>query len=237
MINKINALIGFLRKYEILIRDALSGIVNKILSKSNFLFILPAAMMLARGGRYLFVRPQLYAEDGAYWMSNAYSIGLKNITLPYASQYHTAEKLFAYASSFLPIEWQPFIYNLTAFIIFIIMCYLLLDKKSGIVRDPKQALILAFMLGLVQNIEELAFNFSNSVFYLGIIGVVLLWRNYSSRIKNSLKYVFYGITCVTLPFSLFYAPIALFRFVKNKKIDEAITLGISVLGAATKFTH
>lgn len=228
--NKISELFNYLEKR---ILSLFYNLVNKILKKPHLFFVIPAVIMLIRGGKHLFFRPQLYAEDGVIWMADAYSMGAKSITSWYqwSAQYHTAERVFAYLSAkILPLEWQPFIYSLAAYLIFVLMCYFLLDKKNHIVKSSRQALILAFMLGLIQNIEEMAFNFSNAVFYLGIIGVILICKNYNSVVKNTFKYILYGIISTTLPFSIFYMPIALFRFIKNKKLDESIMLLISFCG-------
>lgn len=55
----------------------LISLADKFYNK-NLIFLIPSLIMLIRGWQYI-LHPQLYAEDGALWLADAYNEGFKSI--------------------------------------------------------------------------------------------------------------------------------------------------------------
>jgi hypothetical protein len=185
---------------------------------NSALLLLIAAFYIFRAHTYI-LRPQLYAEDGAVWLAGAYNEGIHSVFQSYNGLSHLFDRLFGLTSVHLvPFQYEPLLYVVSALLIFMLLCYYLLSKRSEILTTNYQKLFFALSICLLGNAEEFYFSFSNSVFLFGIIGLLLLVIN-KSRHKsvNILEKTLFFILCFTNVFSWIYILILAFEFVWQRR--------------------
>ena len=195
------------------IRLALLG--KKTKPRTFFYVVVAAVLYFVRAHVYI-LKPQLYAEDGYTWISDAYNKGIKSLTLPLNGFLHLPERLFGWLYvSLVPLQFAPAVFNLTGFLIFCVMVYYLFSPRTNILSNNYQRLYVLLSLCLLANAHEFFFNFSNSIFLLGIIGALILIatrpRNKFVRISEK---ILFTLACFTLPFCWIYLPIALVERIK-----------------------
>ena len=181
------------------------------------LVTIPAILYLIRGWQYIRT-PQLYAEDGTVWLTNAYNTGWHTLFTPYNGFAHTTERLFALIITQFPLRFAPLIFNLAGYGLFILMCYYLFSTRTKIFSNNYQKIFMAFSLGLIANFGEFVFNFSNSIFLLGIIGLCIYFAKPPKNIViNILEKILFILACLTLPFAWFYLLIILIDWIWRKQ--------------------
>lgn len=106
-----------------------------------------------------------------------------------------------------------------------LLAYYLLSSRTKILSNNYERLFMVTALCLIANIYELFFNFSNSVFLMGIIGVlILLAHKPKNKVGAVGEKVFFFLSCFTLPFAWFYLPIALIERFKYKRKERFFLL-------------
>jgi hypothetical protein len=192
--------------------------------------LIPSVLYVIRAWQYI-ATPQLFAEDGAVWLAGAYNHGLQSLFTPYNQFAHTAERLFALIVIHFPLILAPLLFNLGGFALFVLMCYYLFSRRSAVLTTNYQKLFIACSLGLIANFTEFFFNFSNSIFLLGVIGLCIYLakpsRYAAVRVLEKIGFI---IACLTLPFAWFYLLIILFDYVWIKK-KKLFYLAVAAIGS------
>jgi hypothetical protein len=198
--------------------------------KPLFYVLVSSLIYFVRAHTYI-LHPQLYAEDGFEWIATAYNKGFSSVFSPLNGFFHFPERLFGWLYvSILPLRFAPFIFNLTGMLIFSIMTYYIFTTRTKILSNTYQRIFMLLCLGLLANAHEFFFNFSNSIFFLGIIGVLILTAKPSKNKKiDGLEKFIFALSCFTLPFSWFYLPIVLIDRYKFKA-KNLYYLSFSILG-------
>ena len=202
---------------------------------NSALILLIAAFYVFRAHTYI-LRPQLYAEDGAVWLAGAYNKGIGTVFQSYNGLSHLFERLFGLAAVHLaPFQYEPFLFVFSALLIFLLLCHYLLSKRSEILTTNYQKLFFVLSLCLLGNAEEFYFSFSNSVFLLGIIGLLLLVINKSRhKTVNVLEKILFFILCFTIVFSWIYIIILAFEFIWQRR-KRYYYLAFALVGSVTQF--
>lgn len=195
---------------------------------------LPALCYIVRAFRYI-KTPQLYAEDGAIWLADGFNKGATSLTIPLNGFFHLPERLFGFVVAILPLQLAPFIFCITALLIFCVMLYYLFSPRTKIVTTAYQRIFLVLCLCLLANVDEFFFNFSNSIFLLGIIGVLIITaKPMKSKIITVLEKTVFLLSCFTLPFSWIYLPVVIHeKYIAKKKLSPIFLYG-SLIGALTQ---
>lgn len=181
------------------------------------LVVLAAVAYLYRAKEYLFV-PQLFAEDGVLWLAEGHNKDFLAIFAPVNGFMHVPERLFGFAAARLPLQWAPLIFVVTAWGLFILVTYYLLSARTKILRNNFERIFMVGCLALIANVREIFFNYSNSVFLMGIVGVlILIAQTPKNRVAMVAERTFFLLSCFTLPFAWFYLPIALVERFKYKR--------------------
>ena len=176
-----------------------------------------ALVYLLRAHPYLF-KPQLFAEDGVIWLAEGHNKSVWTLLRPVNGFFHFPERLFGYVVARLPLQLAPLIFVVSAWLLFILMTYYLLSSRTKIFTNNYERIFMVTALCLIANINELFFNFSNSVFLMGIIGtLILLAQKPKNRLIAVAEKVFFVLSCFTLPFAWFYLPLALVERFKYKR--------------------
>lgn len=194
-------------------------LAEKSLSSRWVIFFLAVALAVyfIRGHEYI-LQSQLYAEDGTIWLAQGYNLGFESLTLPYNAFFHTWERVIGLLIAQMPLQAAPLLFNLTAWGIFGLLAYYLFSPRTNILTNNYQRIFVLICIGLVANVDELFFNFSNSVFLLGIIGALILIADEpKSMIGKVIERIIYFLSCFTLVFVWFYLPIVLIEKFKYKR--------------------
>lgn len=197
-------------------------------------YVLLAVLVYTFRAREYIIRPQLFAEDGAVWLADGFNKGLSSVVTPLNGFYHVPERLFGYVVSHLPLQFAPIIFNFSALVIFGVLIYYLFTSRANILSGFYERVFMIFCIFLIGNIDELFFNFSNSIFLLGVIGLLILVTENSRRsYVNSFEKILYALSCLTLPFVWFYLPIAGFEL-KRKRLRDKFYLYFAVIGGTVQ---
>lgn len=201
--------------------------------QTTLLTALAGIVYLFRAFPY-FINPQLYAEDGTLWLAKAINEGVSSVNFePYAGFFHFPEKLFGFIVAQLPLKWAPALFALAAWALFIAVVYYLLSQRTKILTNNFERLFVVLCLCLVANFREFFFNFSNSIFLLGIIGVLILVAQRPKNIYCDItEKVVFVLACLCLPFAWFYVPIALFDRIKYKARNNFFLYAAIITAAA-----
>lgn len=192
---------------------------NKLSVKwHTFIFVFIASVFyFIRASDYI-LRPQLYAEDGIIWLADAYHLGFKSIFMPLNGFFHFPERLLGFIAAHISLYDAPLIFNLAGAGIFVLMAYYFFTPRTKLFNTMYEKLFFLAAICLIANVNEFFFNFSNSIFLLGIIGVLIMLaipaKNTWVRVLE--KSVFF-LSCFTLIFAWLFVPIALVEKYKNKK--------------------
>jgi hypothetical protein len=156
-------------------------------------------------------KPQLYAEDGTLWLSEGIAKGAPTLFHPYHGFFHTAERVFGFLVAQLPLQWAPLLFAVTAWGLFVLTVYYLLTSRTKILTNNFERIFMTLALALIANFHEFFFNFSNSIFLMGIIGALILIAKPSKyKVVSVLEKMFFLITSLTLTFPWLYLPMAIF---------------------------
>jgi len=177
-----------------------------------------AALVYAyRAKPYLRV-PQLFAEDGVLWLAEGFNKNFFAIFEQVNGFLHVPERLFGFVVARLPLQWAPLLFVLTAWGLFILVAYYLTSTRTKIFKTNFERIFIIGCLALIANVHELFFNYSNSVFMMGIIGVLILIADtHKNRVIMILERAFFLLTCLTLPFAWFYLPITIVERFKYRR--------------------
>jgi len=191
----------------------------------TLLMVTVTSLVFLYRGNPFFFNPQLFAEDGALWLAQGYNRSIWAMFDPVNGFLHIPERLFGFFLARLPLLWAPFLYALAAWAFFIFTAYYLLSRRTNIVSNTYQRIMLVICLCLISNIDILFFNFSNAAFLMGIIGLLIMIAT-PARYKTVriLEKAFFFISCFNLTFAWFYLPVALWERFKNKQKNNFFLL-------------
>ncbi len=192
--------------------------LQKFTKNPPFYVFVACLLYLIRGWKYYIIKPQLYAEDGVVWLADGFNLGIRSLLIPLNGFSHLFERLFGLAVAQLPLLWTPLLFNLTGFIIFGVMVYYLYSPRTKILITDFERIFVLVSLCLISNVDEFFFNFSNSVFLLGLVGLLLIVaKTPSSKLVNILEKLLFVVLCLTLPFSWIYLVILLYNYIRYRK--------------------
>lgn len=196
------------------------------------LFVAVAALVyFGRASQYL-LKPQLYGDD-MRWFSDGYNHGLAHVFKPTAGLLHVPERMFGFIVAHLPLYHVPLVYNSAAWVIFMLLAYYLFSARSQILTNNYERWFMLLALCLIANIEEFFFNFSNSVFLIGAVGVLIMFARpaRSIVIRRSEKLLFL-LSCFTLTFAWIYLIIILLERLRYRRRNNFFLISASLGGLA-----
>ncbi|MFO0887123.1 MAG: hypothetical protein U0413_02760 [Candidatus Saccharimonadales bacterium] len=204
--------------------------IKDLLSGPSFYVLFASLFYAIRSIRYI-IKPQLYAEDGAVWLADGFNLGIKSLFIPLNGFSHLFERLFGLMVAQLPLYWAPILFNLTGLLIFAITTFYLYSPRTKILTTNFERIFVLVSLCLIANVDEFFFNFSNSVFLLGIVGMLLIVaRAPKNKIVDKLEKLLFVILCLTLPFAWIYIAILLYRHFRYHK-KQAFLLASAGVGS------
>ena len=175
-------------------------------------------------GRYL------WSEDGPIFIEQAWTFGIHSLWIPYSGYSHLYMRLvawFCYTFGFNLIE-TSYIFLLGWLLAFLIMIMVIVARAQSFKLPSFYTYWLVAIITLQPSLGEVFFHFPNSIWPLGAaLGIYLLTRNNDkSSLLELLFIIFLGLSG---PFSLFVAPLFLFKEWIEKNLKNTYPLLITLL--------
>ena len=190
------------------------------------------ALYLWRSGESA-THPQFVAEDGRVFFTEAKLMGLGAIVTPYSGYLHLLPRLAALAASAFPSRLAPDL--------FLVFATLVVGWASATVASAGQrhAWALAPLAFLVPTDGEVFGTLTNVQWVTGpALALVVATATPLGRLARSNQLAFAALASLTGPFSIFVAPLALWRL-RDDRTDRFARLlcGLVLAGAAVQLAH
>jgi hypothetical protein len=116
---------------------------------------------------------QFFAEDGLFWFSDAYNLGIHSLLVPQASYLHTLTRLIALLSLLVPFSFAPLVMNLGAITVQVLPVNLFLSSRFS--EIPMRLRLLASFLYLaLPNTYEIDANITTLQWHLALLACLVL---------------------------------------------------------------
>ncbi|WP_414663862.1 hypothetical protein [Horticoccus sp. 23ND18S-11] len=176
--------------------------------------------------------PQLWAEDGNIFLTEADLFGAGALLKPYMGYLHLLPRLVAgLAPKLLDPAWWPAFYNAVSFVIWLAVLARLFTRRFDLPGKPWLA--LAFVV--VPHTGEIFFNITNlqwiTAFLLIQQVLVTPPSNARERIGDAL---ILGVVALTGPFGVAFLPLFAWRAWRERSRDAFLLLAIAVACAAVQ---
>jgi hypothetical protein len=206
-------------------------------ARQTLIFVSLATLVYFIRARQYILQPQLYADDGG-WLQVGYHNGIKSLFIPLNGFLHLPERLFGFFVTTLPLDYAPFLFNFCAGLVFVLMAYYLFSNRTRLFNNTYERIFMLFCLSLMANVEEFFFNFSNSVFLLGIVSLLIMVADKPrSSVVAFLEKIIFILSCLTLPFTWFYLPVAVFQRAKYKQKNNFFLITAIVTSIIQLFVY
>ncbi|MEA1676766.1 hypothetical protein [Nitrospirillum sp. BR 11163] len=174
------------------------------------LLVLTAAMLTR--DRSWVVHPALWAEDGMVWFKDVYDHGLAALFMPHAGYQNLYQHLIAMLGLALPLAWLPGWFLVGGAIAQMLPVAVLLHRGAEIVPSPwARAALILFYVG-IPNSQEIHLNLTNTQWHLSLVLFLLLVLTPPAGwLGRAAHYTGLMVSALTGPFSIFLAPVALWR--------------------------
>ncbi len=154
--------------------------------------------------------PELWAEDGAVWIGDAYNHGLTSLLMVHSGYLQTLSRLGGLLSLVLPMTDVPLAFALVAFVAQLAPAVLLLSPRGAklVPSAPARLLLAGYYIGL-PNSAETYVNLTNAMWHLALLALLIIVL---PKPAGKAGYAADGCALVLAglsgPFALFLAPIA-----------------------------
>ncbi len=141
-----------------------------------YLSMLSLVVILRRPDAIL--HPELWAEDGVLWYTQAYNSGFLSLFMPENGYLQTISRIAALVAQPFPIYYVPYIFAFFAFCAQMIPVALLLSRRfDSIIPDKKIRIIISIIYVLMPNSYEVNMNLTNAQWHLALVLFLLLVGN------------------------------------------------------------
>jgi len=189
-----------------------------------FIYLIRANNMLAYA--------QFSHEDGLIFFQDAFQWGFRSIFHPYHGYFHTIQRIIAYVSSLLPMDFAPYIFNFSAFFInFLPVVLIFSDRTDKLFDNYHQKFVFSLIYLLCPANSPVFITLTNIQWYLPIWVLIYLLADKSrSRNINIAEYILLSMVVITGPFIIIIFPIYLILlYFKKVRLDRIATI-IIVIG-------
>ncbi|HUW81042.1 MAG TPA: hypothetical protein VMV54_09155, partial [Acidocella sp.] len=178
-----------------------------------------AAILLFSRGPSRLLRPELWAEDGVFWLRQAYNSGLSDLMTPIVGYLQTLSRLGGLVAIHFPLTEAPLIFALIAFVVQLAPVVLLLSRRGEALVPslPVRLLIVLYYIG-APNSFEVYVNLTNAMWHLALVAFLLVVlpkpRTVVGLIADAVVLMVAGLSG---PLVLFIAPIAWWQVVELRR--------------------
>lgn len=139
-------------------------------------------LLIVRGGARFF-HPQMWAEDGDVFLSQALAMGPKSLWQPYAGYFHLWPRLIAYFQTFLPLSWAATFFSLgSAFVLCVGYTRILSAEFSDLLPTYRLRALAVFGLFMSGGFIEGLGNVTNLHWFLTAYLFLLSLRNLNAKL-------------------------------------------------------
>ena len=181
-----------------------------------------------------FYNPQLWAEDGTRFFSNAFLQGSQSLVMPFAGYFHTLARFVAWLVSWLPADEAPRWYALASWALLICIIAYVFSARLPFGLGTKLLLGLALVATTVDN--EVFFNLAN---WATLTSLFWLLLSISSEPHSRLQWLFdvllLVLTGLNSPFAVCLWLLFLLRWYMRRTRPSLSLLVLSLAVAAIQF--
>ncbi|WP_123101538.1 hypothetical protein [Acidithiobacillus sulfuriphilus] len=197
-----------------------------------YLSMLSLVVILRRPDAIL--HPELWAEDGVLWYTQAYNSGFPSLFMPENGYLQTISRIAALAAQPFPIYYVPYIFAVFAFCAQMLPVALLLSRRfDSIIPDKKIRIIISIIYVLMPNSYEVNMNLTNAQWHLALVLFLLLVGNSQKRYNIS-DYMLMVVAGLSGPFSVLLSPVAMIEWYRNKFSGDYLRYVIALSCAAVQ---
>lgn len=160
----------------------------------------------------ILTNPNLWAEDGVFWLQDAYNNGfLKSMLAPENGYFQTISRLVFGVSSLFPLAWAPLFANTIGLIIRSSLVTYIFSKRIDFINPRVKILFAAYIL-FMPGLVEVHANITNTHWYLSLYMVlIILSRPALNKAQKLHDYLITTVAALSGPFVILAAPIVLFK--------------------------
>ncbi|HUD07295.1 MAG TPA: hypothetical protein VMR34_05400 [Candidatus Saccharimonadales bacterium] len=178
-----------------------------------------------------FTHAQFWAEDGVTWFQSAYNHGLRTtLFLPYSGTFSIFQRIIAYIATFLPLNYAPLFFNLSALACQLLPIFILNSKRlQPIVRYQLIAIVVS-LLYVAINSQEVFVNLANVQWHFAIAAFLLLIASKpTSRLWVAFDVVVLMIAGLTGPITFPLVIIAFLVWFNTRLRHSLLNLGVLIV--------
>jgi hypothetical protein len=156
----------------------MTGWAGRVLERRTWFhllgFLVGAGLLASRGPDRLW-QPELWAEDGAIWLQQAYNLGPPSLAMPMTGYLQSLSRLTALLAVHLPLTYAPSIFAWTAFALQIAPAALLLSSRGeALIGSLTVRLLLVLYYVGGPNAAEVYINLTNAMWHLALLAFLLV---------------------------------------------------------------
>ena len=181
--------------------------------------------------------PQFYAEDGAFWYTDAHDLGgLRALLLPYSPRgyFHSLGRLAGLAAQAVPMLWAPLVFNIIAITIEALPAVLLASRRFAPTLPPRWArILLAFLYVALPTTWLTISNVTHGQWHLAVLAsLVVVAAPGNGRWWRGFDVVVVVLSGLTGPTCLLLTPVAALAW-WLRRTRWSLVLLLVTAGAAT----
>lgn len=171
---------------------------------------------------------QFYAEDGAYFYSDAYQFGWRCLLMPYGGYLSTLQRLIGLLAQLVPFGLAPLVMNLCAIAIQILPVNLFLSARFKAISYNVR-LFASLLYLAIPNAFEIHANTTNIQWHLALLALLVLLSQ--AEAAKAWRYFDYAVLFFALldgPLGILLVPIAAFLLWVRRDRRTALALGVMI---------
>jgi hypothetical protein len=193
-------------------------------------FVVAFAVVVSRRPDALF-NPQFFAEDGAFFYTAAYRVGLHSFAISYGGYLHTVLRLAALFAQLFPFVWAPLVMNLIGITFQILPVNLFLSSRFSNIAFSTR-LLGSFIYLALPNSYEIDANVTNVQWHLALLAcLLLLARPATGRDWKVFDASMLVLTSVSTPMGFLLVPFAALVWWKRRDAASIRSLAFLAPGA------
>ncbi len=178
--------------------------------------------------------PELYAEDGLVWFSNAYNSGaLRPLGWAHTGYLQTFPRLIADVGLLVPIRRLPLLFVAVAIAVQVLpACFLVTRRMEKVIPSVWLRCLFALLYLLLPNSQEINANLTNAQWHLAFLAFLVVIADDGGWPWRAFDLLVVMMSALTGPFVVVLAPIALVvYFVRRRRWTVVLTAVLGVLAA------
>jgi hypothetical protein len=181
------------------------------------------------------LNPQFFAEDGWVWYQQAYNLGwLRALSITQAGCVQMLPRLVAGVTLLFPMQWAPFIMNLSGAVVQALPVTALLSRRCTSWGPLPLRMLMVLLYIVIPNAPEVHIVLTNAMWHLALLQVLLAFsRPPLSWRGQIMDIILFGIGALSGPFCLLLVlPVAVYYWIRRQRwtlmIAGILSLGVIV---------